>query len=244
MTESFNKEVAWGNMDDWATALRNVNPELADRLGSKKLAGIEGLEEMDLPRYNHKTIPLEDFLKNPESFMDDLDCEKFYIILLPKRDNLRKCGEAGLSKDEVMELIRNNVSSEECGNYDIVLNQYFENEYGGSVIVGQDESMVVEFRRGQQGPVAWGTETPEFTVKRDKFTGIFKYSFEDESLRKEIYDLVLTIPHSGEGFEMKFVPGYYEFVLVKRSEDSEIEPIFLDYQNDPAYFFSKNKDDN
>jgi hypothetical protein len=42
----------------------------------------------------------------------------------------------------------------------------------------------------------------------------------------------MSIPHEGEGREMKFTPGYYEFHLVREDNSKDLEPKFVDCRQD------------
>jgi hypothetical protein len=121
--------------------------------------------------------------------------------------------------------------------FDILILQYFENVYGGNIVVAPDNSMIIEFRDGYQGPVASGEETLKYFAWREVFTKSFSYSFEDPKLRELIYKTIQTIPHRGEGREAKYLPGYYEFALVRSKETMGLEPKFIDLKKNLAQLF-------
>jgi hypothetical protein len=226
-----DKKNSNGNINDWAEALRGIDShELSMQLNEKRSVGFDNLEKLDLPRYKKKTMPLDNFLKNPGDALLEVQSDLFYITLLPKIDGLSRFSHSGINGQQVLEYVKENISQDAVNNYDIVIQQYFKNLYGGNIIVNSDGQALVEFAAGKQSPIAKGSKNPEFFVGNDGLTNSFKYSFEDESLRKTIYQMIQTIPHEGESRETKYRPGYYEFILVKKDEESPAEPIFIDYK--------------
>lgn len=236
--EKYKKLAA--NADDWARAVKKIDPVLASMLGENKFIGFKRVEDLKLPRYESKTLRLAEFMKNHEMYLSSLGSKLFYIGLIPKTKNLKRYGEKGISANSAIEFVRENVSEDNIENYDIILQQYFENKYGGNIQIGFEPNQVlVEFKRGHQGEIAKGIATPEFIVRKDINTGVFKYTFDDEQLKKVIYKTIMSIPHEtiwdgnandayGRNIDIKLRPGYYEFFLIKRDENSELEPIFFD----------------
>ena len=90
-----------------------------------------------------------------------------------------------------------------------------------------------------------------YHVYRDKLNRKFEYSFEDEDLRKIIYEkIILNLPHHWEwlnddndkdllfdasGHSPRLVfdnPWYYEFSICQKEWEKELRPIFFDYNPD------------
>jgi hypothetical protein len=225
-----------GRMQDWAMAARrHGDPQLGARLNLDRLEGFKALERLNLPRYKQMTLPLSDFLEDPEGYIDSIGSERFYINLPPKQQDLQRYRQIDLERAEVMEFIDKHVPQANHPHYIIHVSEYFENIFSGNIVINPAGDVVGEMVTGVQSPLATGEKTPEFTMKRDPFTKIFKYSFEEESLRRAMWRTMLAIPHDGEGRELESTPGYYEFVLIKRDEQAPLEPIFLDYSNSPIY---------
>lgn len=114
---------------------------------------------------------------NQDIYFGELDCPTFYVTLLPKSNSIRFT-ESGIGRDETIDYIQQHVTENDCRNYDIVLQEYFENLFGGNIIINPDGTLVAEFRKGKQGPIARGKVIPEFFVTRNQFTNSFRYSFE------------------------------------------------------------------
>ena len=223
------------NINDWAAALEEVDEASASKIDEPRSVGFEGVERLNLPRYKRREVPLGEFLASPDETFAEIGSEKFYVTLLPKRNDLRRVRKSGLSKEDVLGFVHSEISNNEIDDYSLIIQEYFDNLYGGNIVVNPSGQIYIEFKTGKQGEIADGTATPEFTAKRDRFLKAFEYSFEDTHLREIIYKTILSIPHSGEAREMEFPVGYYEFVIVQKNEDLPVEPIFIDYRENPAY---------
>lgn len=101
-----------------------------------------------------------------------------------------------------------------------------EQRFGGNILVDEDGRAVVEFRRGNQGPISAGSVIPEYRAWQDPFTGTWKYSFEDTTLRQQVQDMMRHLPHDGT----EYLSGLYEFHLISENDDDLLQPKFIDYQ--------------
>ena len=201
-------------MNDWAKALGNMDVSGGSRLERRRSDGFRSLDSMRLPHYKRIELPLESFLSDPDIYLDSIGSPEFYITLVPKGSfQFQRFSKSGLTRDDVVHYVAEHVSDDRKENYDIVLQEYFENLFGGSIIINPDGTLLMEFKRGKQGDIASGMATPEFFVTRNRFTNSFRYSFADTELRETIYKTLLRIPHDGEGREIRFSPGYYEFII-------------------------------
>lgn len=213
-------------MSSWADALKNVEPELGRRLAEPRDLGFKNVEMLDLPRYKRLSMPLATFLENPGKYFDELGSPEFFVFLQPK-DGAPPIRERGLSRQESVRFIGDHAPSSKVEDFDIFITQNFEVAYGGNVIVNPDGQVVVEFREGNQGPISWGSETPQYIARKDPLSGSFEYSFDDERLRR----LVQNVLRRAE------VPGYYEFHIIE--DGGVLVPRFIDYRDNPAYQLAK-----
>jgi len=231
------KKSGSANINDWARAIRERYPQLAElsqSLDEDKLEGIRGIEELDLPRFKRIETTLSDFLDLSGEYFKEVGSKKFYISLLPRKKDMERFGKADLTNEEALEYIRKNINPEDFENYNVVLQQYFDNLYGGNIVVGPErKNFLVEFKKGMMSGIASGYKTPEYTIERNA-VGVFQYSFEDPEMRKIMHDAVMEMPHSGMGSGANFTEGYYEFAVVK-DDDGLIRPIFTDYRKNPRY---------
>lgn len=223
------------NIHEWAQALKEINPKLAAELSEERAVGVEKLDELGLPRYQRMTVPLNEFLSHSQELLSSLGSELFYIVLTPTTEGVIRISKSNLTAQEVVEFISLNVDQQSIPDYDIVVQQYFDNVYGGCIVSNPNGQIYIEFTSGKQGPIAKGTKTPEFRVVRNEYNGLFRYSFEDEHLRATIYNTLQLIPHSGEGRNTFYTPGYYEFTLVREDASQTPFPVFFDYKNSEAY---------
>jgi hypothetical protein len=226
-----------GNVNDWARALRNDYPELASQLDEDRYEGFKNVEAIGLPHYRIEMLPLGEFLESPEEYFIALESQKFFVSLKPKKEELRRYGKAGLDQNEVLAFIEEHISSEHIADYDVAIGQYINNLFGGTIMVSEKGDVYFEFKRGNHQPVAKGSAESLFVAFRDSF-GHFKYSFEDGDIKKAAYDTILAIPHTGDGREMKFLPGYYEVAITKQDASDELRPYFLDYKDNTVHQFS------
>jgi hypothetical protein len=223
------------NIHEWARALKEIDPRLAAELNEDRAIGVKKLDELRLPRYKRTSTSLVEFLNHSQEILNNLGSELFYVVLSSTAEELARISKSNVSAQEVINFIDLNVEQQSIQSYDILIQQYFENVYGGCIIVNPNGQVYIEFTAGKQGPIAKGTKTPEYRVVRSEYTGLFKYSFEDENLRAAIYDTLRLIPHYGEGREISYTPGYYEFALVRENESQAPFPVFFDYKNSEAY---------
>lgn len=245
------------NFNEWAQTIDNLPPleEMEDERVKEKQGrevfvrgiseprekGLLKMEEMGLPQPKRIFVPAVEFLRDPGKYLKQLDSKRVYVSVNHRRNNtIRHRTSGGIPVPEAIEFVKEKLSTENPLDYDILGLQFFENAYGGNIIINPEGRILIEFHPGMQGPVAAGIETPKFSVWRDDINGLFKYSFEDATLRQEIYMALLLIPHEGgEGRDMKFTPGYYEFALVRRDggdEKTKLHPWFFDYKSDKAYY--------
>ncbi|MCC7160592.1 hypothetical protein IT399_02650 [Candidatus Nomurabacteria bacterium] len=237
-----------GNINDWALALKDISESedatldqkiklssLARDISEPREYGLLKLEKMGLPKPKQILVSLVEFLQNPQEILQKFKTKKIYISLNPKTKYLPRHRTVILITD-TENFIKEKLLGIDPKLYNVLAVEFLENIYGGSIVINPDGKILVEFRRGQQGPIASGTETPEFSVSRNIFNSSFKYSFEDPILRQEIYKTILKIPHEGEGRDMKFTPGYYEFALVRENKQVPMHPLFFDYKDDKNYY--------
>jgi hypothetical protein len=222
------------DINDWARALYFFNNHLAGQLDEDKRVGIAAVKELGLPRYENIEAELIAFLENPNQYFVAVGSRRFYINLIPKQ-GIGRFGEYNLSRDDVIFHIRSKIAAEDYGRYVIVVQQYFENIYGGSIVVGQEINEVEgEFRRKTMSGIASGFITPEIIVKRNEYGEFSFRGLNDEVSRRQILRAIYAIPHSSQGRSAWFEPGYYELAIVK-DDFGVVRPIFTDCRTN--YFY-------
>lgn len=247
-------------INEWAQALVAGSPDLAWQLDEDKLIGLRGLERLNLPRLYSETFLLKQFLQDPGGHFQRIGSEKFYINLPPRREGLVRYRQIDLTEGEALQFIFEHVPEDQVTNYNIVISEFFKNEYGGNILVNDKGGVYMEAAQGNHAPLVSGAKTPEVIVERGKFTGVFHYSalkydavsnglqreeLEDEHLKVALWNTLQVIPHDQPDEEAglvdkvtrntMFTPGYYEFALVRKTSDGPLEPIFIDYRKNPAY---------
>lgn len=233
MSETLKKKRS-PDMNDWALGLYPYNSFLAQFLDEDKRIGIRTAEELNLPGYRKVEADILDFLANPGQYFGEVGSNKFYINLIPKW-GVGRFGEYDLSPDDVFRHIENKISAADYSRYIIVVQQYFKNIFGGSIVVGQEINQVEgEFRHKTMSGIASGFKTPEIIVKRNEY-GEFRFAdLNDDHSRRQILRAIYSIPHSSQGRSAWFEPGYYEVVVVK-DDRGVVRPIFTDCRKNPFY---------
>jgi len=215
------KERIGTGMSDYAEVLEEYDPALARRLDVSRAERFQRVKDLHLPRKETRDIMIDEFFRNPDHFFDQILSPLLYI-------NLNGIRKEGLTREDAKEFIRKNILRSKAEK--VFIAEYYPVEYGGNIVINTDQSIIIEFKKGSQGPISAGTVIPEYRVERGSM-GVFHYSFDDEELRKCIYDVIKQIPHDGRTYTV----GYYEFQLVRKKLDGFLEPVFIDYDEDPAY---------
>ncbi|MBI2038195.1 MAG: hypothetical protein HYT15_04735 [Candidatus Magasanikbacteria bacterium] len=237
------------NMISWGKGLESAgveNTSMVNALKRDKFYGWKKLEELNLPRYELKTAALTDFLKDAPGMLPTDKNKDWFVLLEPRKGGMRH-RKRNLKSDGIMDFINKTINENnlEINNYDVAISESLPQEYGGNIIIDKEGKILVEVSKGGQGVVSEGSHDEEkhgklFTVRRDQFTDSFKYSWKDGeetdgvALREAVNKTIMSIPHEGEGREMKFTPGYYEFHLVKKDDKQDLEPIFVDCREDES----------
>lgn len=225
------------NMNEWAEALASVDPKKGASIDEPRSVGFANVEKMNLPHMRYRLLPASEFLQNAEAVAAEVRSEQLLISVMPRSSDLPRITRPYIPIAEAGTFVRDNIPEGRESDYDVRVTECYPTSYGGNVVINPTGELYVEFRRGDPGPVGYGTETPEFTATRDRFTGVYKFSFDDPKLRDQIRDMLMNIPHEREGQrDIVFTPGYYEFFLTKRPGDESERPFFLDYRDNPAYY--------
>jgi hypothetical protein len=238
MSEKYPKG---GTMNQWSeTCKRSGQLGLADSFGDDKLKGINALDVLNLPGPVGTMVSARQYLDNPGAYFDAVGTDEVYINVIPSREGLIKLSRFGISKTEAeveIEELLSTLPSELVDEYSVGVYEYNTNLYGGSVSVSPNGYVLMEFGEGSCQEYTRGSSVPHFSMDRDMVSGRFKYSFPDEELREATWRIMQFIPHSTEAVHMGFLQGYYEFAVYRSQRDNTLQPIFLDYKDNPAYYY-------
>ncbi len=231
--------LAWGKNLGKGAADRDR--KMVEAMSASRFSGWDEVERLGLPHYKRITLPLADFLKNPETSLPEKSDQRWFALLEPRENTGLRYRQTLLTREEILDFV-NSMMTEHHLNpeaYDLAIVETRPQEYGGNIIVDKKNNILIEISKGGQGVVADGTHDdkihgPLFRVHRDPLTDLMKYSWEDGEitndvpLRQYAYDTLMSIPHEGEGRDRKFLEGYYEFHLTKQKEEGRLEPVFVD----------------
>jgi hypothetical protein len=222
------------SMDEWSRSLTRVNLKLSNELDVPRNHALTKVVELGLPHCARFNCNLQFFFKFPERYLHSLQSELVYVNLRSKNKQLSVYRQPGISKSMVTNIVKSIVKESPAENYDLTVSEYYENQFGGNIVVNRDGTIYGEFKNGAQWPISDGSETPEFTFNMSH-SGTIKYSFEDVNLRRALFNTLRKIPHNGSNY----LPGYYEFQLVKKGGiDDVLSPIFIDYRDSSSYLSS------
>ena len=79
-----------------------------------------------------------------------------------------------------------------------------------------------------------------YIANSDDFLHTLKYNFEDQDIKQIMIRTLEHIPSPDFtkepiNFNREFLPGYYEFIIVDKEDRCGLQPIFHDYNNNPAF---------
>ncbi len=153
-----------------------VRETLAESL-AVRMKGLEKLKSLDLPRYKNLRVSLGEFLADPEKYFSLLANRGslFYPKILKADGN--RVYKLGATKDEVLEFIekRENDAFQARAEDTFILSEYFDNLYGGNLIINENGAVVVEVVRGLNCEIAHGRQAPLVVGETNDFTGIMSY---------------------------------------------------------------------
>lgn len=234
-----------GSINDWANSLEEVGlQELAERLSEGeevKMAGLKKLEELALPHLKRETIKLSSFLVNPKKYFEHLNSQKFYVNLVGGISAKVRMRSINLTRSQVLQFISDNVKKLETEYFTLILSEYYNNIYGGNIVVNFAGSYLLELAKGTHSELVTGEKKPCLLAEGDNVRNICITTnvkgLEKVDNETEIKDAVIktlacipTVDVKG-----KLFPGYYEFVLVVKTDGASLSPIFLDYRDADFY---------
>ncbi|MFA6424114.1 MAG: hypothetical protein WCV83_02240 [Candidatus Magasanikbacteria bacterium] len=242
------------NMYAWGKALGSVDTpdknrvdnvrELSNALGASRFSGWDRIQKLGLPNDVPRICSLEHLLNSPEEILPEVGDSDWFVLLEPKKKDGMRYRKTPLKREEILEFVKSTINQHELnvGDYDVSIVEMRPQKYGGNIIVDPKGRILAEISSGGQGVVADGTHDVKkhgemFVARRDELSGLFKYSWEDGEatdgvpLRELVYKTIMNIPHEGEGRDLKFLPGYYEFKLVDKRREDGLEPVFIDCRN-------------
>lgn len=206
------------SMTEWSKAMKEIGlDKLADRFfeGEEvKLAGYKALEDFGLPHLTRISMRLDEFMSNPNSLFAKVDAEKYFVNLISDKWQSRM-RTIDLTREQVMEYVLENVTVEKRSDFKVTVGEYFDNLYGGNVVVNPNNSLVIEVAPGAHGNLATGLVTPI------DYSGL-------KEVQKAVDAAVAKIPKKNG----KYFQSYYEFVIVNKNG---LTPIFIDYRASSIY---------
>ncbi|MFZ1249762.1 MAG: hypothetical protein WAQ24_05595 [Candidatus Saccharimonadales bacterium] len=218
------------NITAWLTATSEAAIKEPVSWQNKEIVGAQ-LDALHLPHPATARLSAEDALaltSIPTTITSD------YIVwhMLPHDPKDKRYVQLRIPKKDALTSLRQDIYQlSDRTRYDVLLSDYFENEYGGQFVITPSGQLFVEFGKGFQGNYAAGHSVPTHTVKSDPFSRILTHSYEDVELREAIWKTVRGVYGNGRNP----VAGYYEFALY-RTPTGSLAPIFFDARTDTTAF--------
>ena len=223
-------------INQWAEAFAaNGKFEIAAQLHDDKLAGINALNELNLPSPYGEMVLASQYLEDPLQYFSQIETDLVYINIIPLTKDQKKHTRFGISKEEAIQFIDSHLPVELIDKFTVGVYEYYPNVYGGSVIINPSGHILMEFGKGNCLDYTRGSYIPEFCAEADANTGIMHYNSDDIELREAAWRTLRYIPHNSEGINTNFLPGYYEFALYRQPKSGILQPAFLDYKDSPVY---------
>lgn len=230
-------------MEDFVPHLQAVEAEnwgynsrltwVITKLSESKTVWIENLRLLWLPHYKMCSCKLVDFLRSPEETVKLLECNLYYIILVPQASWLKRMSDYWKDINGIIASVKQRVSEEDSSKYEIIIQQFFPNRYWWNVIIRQDWSVLVEFGawpRSQSNITKGRLPLDEiYIVRKDIWDASFQYNFQDNNLRNLIRSVLRYIPCN----DWIFISGYFEFIIWDYNWTERI--IFIDARTNEWY---------
>lgn len=235
------------SMRDWGTKLDVSglkDPAIKDLITdftARRKEGWKLLEELDLPRDTVREFTLPNFLAHIETIAPANVTHNWFVLMEKRGQGAGRYRKGGLKSGDIRGFVeeainKNNLNPEE---FDVWIADNYPQIYGGNIIINPEGDLLAEFIHGNQGVMAEGRYNPKehgprYTVTRAPYTNSFRYSWDDADtpdgapLRELLYRTIMSIPHEGENRDMKFRPGYYEFMLTDKTGTGQLQPSFID----------------
>lgn len=228
-----------GTVNHWAEALKKAGKiKLADKLMEDetiKLKGLKKLEDLDLPRLKRITVPLKTFLASPKKYFKTLGSSTFHVSLLSPIETKRRIRLFPLTSSQVLKVISEKVTPAEITKFTLTMSQFYENAYGGNVVINDHGKVVLELVEGIHLNLVMGSQTPIVTGARDYYFEPIEF-FSDLQRQKPLTNTKLRKLLNEVVNLIDGRPGYYEFVFgYEKKNPSRLFPIFIDFRDQPWY---------
>ena|GEM_PF-5613798 len=218
--------------DSWVETAAKLGIDLG-WLAKNKIQSASSLEELDLPRQKRIVATVDDFLTNPDEHLEQFLSDNLYIVILPANKEKGRLRRKTSTRKEALEFIQTVPHDEYkyltiCEDMPVV--------YTGALTISSNETIYAEVAESNViNDVSHGRVKIEGSMRNNPYTGIMKYTTNDEKLRKLLWETLQCIPHevsenSRIGRGAKYHPGYYEFFWSLINNENNLRLIFRDYQ--------------
>lgn len=245
-------------MQDFAEELRkkgNLSDDeskIVKAFSRPREVGYAEVKRLNLPTLDTYTNSADELLSKFEEYIPQDREHNWYVGLDPKENSKSKerIRIHSVQTDKIVESVKKKLLEigADSTDYMMTIAETYPHEYGGTIVVKKDGEVYGEFVEGNTSLISQGLSKSEniYRVVKDSYTNTFKYYKsekdiplgDDESsmkIKDAFWKTMKCIPHDGINREIEFEPGYYEFALVKKASNKDLEPIFIDYSADEVF---------
>ena len=115
------------------------------------------------PYVGYETV--EEYIVDPSQATDTLALQginSYYVGLRPLQEGLPKFRELGLSSNDVISYVEQNIPKEQRNSYALRIAEYAVAKYGAIFIVNPSGSILLEAVDGEMSKLAAGSQTPGY----------------------------------------------------------------------------------
>jgi hypothetical protein len=236
-----------GTISDWIIEMQRRGDKCAAALHSEKLEDYRRLKESGLPIFEDLIIPFLEFNEGNGAVSGFLaKHDSFVVRAIPDTKELPRRYKIGVKNfEECMQFLRENVRPEDGAKYSIFLTE-FEPQTMAGAIISRGDDVLIEIARGNLDVFSHGGTTPigegHFGQHGFSHTRCMRYSSRNKNFNRLLWNtlqyLRLEDDYDDQDFNVRgfkspqarFMRGYFEFVVTKRSGVK-----FLDYKVNEAY---------
>lgn len=190
--------------------------------------------QIGLPIFRSLFLSTSDFLEDPTNYCDQLRSRMFFVEMESSTSSEKK-RDFNLTPEEVIVFTTNHRSLDK-----MILKENYLNIFSGTIVIREDKKVVyMEMVGGALTRLLHNGEV-DYIATSDDFLHTLKYNSGNQDIKKIMIRTLEHIPspdliNEPMNFNREFLPGYYEFIIVDKEDGYGLQPVFFDYNNNPAF---------
>lgn len=228
----------------WRNKANSLNiHSLSNKYKESTLSDYNLLKNSCLPVYDDHLILLDDFTNNYNWFANNFIHKEYYLLLIPKKENLNKYSLVGFSKLREGYNFIQNLPINNHKDYLIKLSEFSKNVYGGSIMIDEN-ILVAEINEGLQKDVSYGVSHVSNAILT-AYQPSVRYKNSSNSEKVLLWRAIKCVKNASPQYfefhsirDILFPKGYFEFAYIE--ENKHLRIVFIDVKNDKDYYNLKN----